>query len=194
MTLKNLILLSWLETLGTAELIYLSAGAVSSAYIVLRFTASLFGAELDHEFDIHIGEAELGDLSFSAFATLFALFGWSGFLGYRMTELSDFGIASVATASGLVGFFLAVFMLKKLKSLEQSGNLDLANAVGTIGEVYLTIPENDMGQIQIVIQGKLTTLNARTDGERIPTGEKVIVYEVEKGVLKVMPYQDKLNQ
>jgi hypothetical protein len=51
-----------------------------------------------------------------------------------------------------------------------------------------------MGQIQIVIQGKLTTLNARTDGERIPTGEKVIVYEVEKGVLKVMPYQDKLNQ
>lgn len=187
----TVLFLDFLDIHGLAESIYFYTAAISSAFIVLRFIGSLFGAELDKDFDLHLGDAELGDLSFSAFAMLFAVFGWAGFLGGRMTDFSPLSVFGIASIAGLSGFVAAVFILNKLKKLENSGNTELKNAVGTVGEVYLTIPENDSGQVQIVVQGKLQILNARSDGERIPTGEKVYVYEIENGLLKVIRHSEK---
>jgi membrane-bound ClpP family serine protease len=187
----TVLFLDFLGIQGLAESIYFYTAAISSAFIILRFLGSLLGAELDHDFELHFGEAELGDLSFSAFAVLFSVFGWAGFWGGRMTDFSPLSVFGIASIAGFSGFISAVLILNKLKKLENSGNTELKNAVGAIGEVYLTIPENDSGQVKIVVQGKQQILNAASDGERIPTGEKVYVYEVENGLLKVVRHIEK---
>ena len=69
--------------------------------------------------------------------------------------------AVVVGALFLLGTALLVRNLLKLQS---SGNLDYANAVGTIGTVYFTIPaaESGGGQLSLMMQGRLITADART--------------------------------
>ncbi|WP_051203331.1 NfeD family protein [Hugenholtzia roseola] len=167
------------------ENLYWWIAVLSTGFIVLRLLLSLVGVELDHEFDLDFGDSDFGDISLSAFATLFAIAGWAGVLGYHFTDFGDMAIVGIAISAGLVGFVVAILTHQKLKKLEQSGNLDLRNAIGKVGEVYLTIPQEGEGQVQIVVQGKLQTLDAKSEGLLIPTGEKVMVYEVENGKLLV---------
>jgi membrane-bound ClpP family serine protease len=83
-------------------------------------------------------------------------------------------------------------LLRKVKRFESYGTLNLENAIGKIGTVYLSIPANSNGegQIQIEVQGRLTTLDAKSVGEEIKTGRKVLVYDVKDGKLLVSPYKD----
>ena len=75
--------------------------------------------------------------------------------------------------------------------LQQSGNIVLDNAIGVTGEVYIPIPplKSGVGKVNIVIQDRLSEVNAVTDAERtIKTGEKITVINVEpEGVLLVIP-------
>ena len=61
------------------------------------------------------------------------------------------------------------------------GTLKMKNALGGIGEVYLTIKgkRGSIGKVQIKIQGSLRTLDAMTDDEQdIPTGKIITVSQV----------------
>ena len=52
----------------------------------------------------------------------------------------------------------------------------LVNAIGLQGSVYLTIPRAGVGQIQAVVQQRLTHVDAvARDGEPIATGERVTI-------------------
>jgi hypothetical protein len=64
--------------------------------------------------------------------------------------------------------------------LSDSGTLNLNNAVGKVGSVYLTIPAKraGLGKVQIKVQG-LQTLDAMTDyDEDIKTGALVEVISI----------------
>jgi hypothetical protein len=52
-----------------------------------------------------------------------------------------------------------------MKKMTSSGNLDIKNALGKEGEVYLTIPKSKegMGKIQIKVQDSLRELEAMTE-------------------------------
>jgi hypothetical protein len=54
--------------------------------------------------------------------------------------------------------------------------------VGQEGSVYLTIPEKDVGKVQLTVQGRLSVMDARaTDGAALPTGTRVKVVRVVDG-------------
>lgn len=64
--------------------------------------------------------------------------------------------------------------------LTESGTLNLNNAVGKVGTVYLTIPakRGGLGKVQVKVQG-LQTLDAFTDNaENIKTGALVEITEI----------------
>ena len=64
--------------------------------------------------------------------------------------------------------------------LTDSGTLNLQNAIGKVGSVYLTIPakRDGLGKVQVKVQG-LRTLDAMTDyEEEIKTGSVIEVVEI----------------
>jgi len=67
------------------------------------------------------------------------------------------------------------------------------NAIGKIGKVYLSIPEKGkgLGQVQVIVQGRLKTLNAVSSGPGINTGEQIIIFDInEDRNLIVEPYKE----
>ena len=52
----------------------------------------------------------------------------------------------------------------------------MANAIGAQGSVYLTIPADGIGKVQVVVQERLINLNAVAEGdEDLKTGDGVEV-------------------
>ena len=74
------------------------------------------------------------------------------------------------------------------KEMETSGTADINNAIGETGEVYMRIPDNGKGQVQVPLQGTLKTLDAMSaNNEKIDTGTLIVVTKVLAGVLVVKP-------
>ena len=65
----------------------------------------------------------------------------------------------------------------------------MVNAIGQVGKVYLTIPADGQGKIEVVIQKRLKVVEAMTKGDvNIPTGTQVKVLAVSgPGTLVVEP-------
>jgi hypothetical protein len=68
-----------------------------------------------------------------------------------------------------------------MHKLAESGTLNINNAVGVIGEVYLPIgaERSKMGKVQLKVQGSLRELEAITDElEDLKTGAMVKVSKI----------------
>jgi len=172
-----------------AEAVYWLTAVGSTAFLGIRFLFGFLGLELDHDLDFEIAGL---DVSVSAFVAFLSIGGWTGVFGYTSSGLPALAIHVFAALAGSGGFFLSLFMYSKLRSLENTGNLLLDNAIGKVGKVYLGIPEERTGngQVEIIVQGRLVVLDAITDGKKIPTGQKIIVYSTEEGKLLVEPYSE----
>ena len=145
--------------------------------------------------DVDHGDAHHGDsttafnlLSIQSLATLAMGTGWMGLAAMRSLHLGDAAAVLLGLAFGIAMVFMMGKLLLKARQLESSGTLDVQEALGQTGSVYLSIPEGGKGQVQIVVQGRLVTLDARSPGAAIPTGTKILVEEVDStGVLVVAP-------
>ncbi len=114
--------------------------------------------------------------------------GWSGivFAGTDMGSALAIFLAILCGFAALVGM---AYMLKLILSLQSSGNINLANAIGKVGQVYIPIPgdRKGSGKVNVIIQDKYTEINAITnEPETLKTGEAVrIVSTDETGLLVV---------
>ena len=89
-------------------------------------------------------------------------------------------IIVVSTLAGLLMMLIMASMVYYMGKLTEDSSLNLSNAIGKIGSVYLRIPpgRSGMGKVQINVQG-FQTLDAITDGEEeIKTGAVVEVVDV----------------
>jgi hypothetical protein len=83
------------------------------------------------------------------------------------------GLATVAVVS-------AIF--SQMKRLQTDGTVNIQNTVGKDGEVYLNIPKNGSGQVQVIVQGSLKIFDAISSNKApIATGEKIHVVGVQGG-------------
>ncbi len=126
----------------------------------------------------------------------FAIGGWTGVVAL------DWGIpipgaVLLSLLAGWLALYFVAWSLRAVLRMQQSGNIVLHNAIGLQGEVYIPIPpmKSGVGKINIVIQDRLTEVNAVTDVERtIRTGEKITVISVEpEGALLVVPMVSQQN-
>lgn len=151
---------------------------------------------LDHDGHFHDG-ADMSDMSdmdsvgdgavaLGAFFSLFtlrgiiaglAIGGWAGVL------MSDSGstlhiawVIVIAVAIGLAVMFLVSFLYRLMGKLHYNGTIIISNSVGQTGTVYIRIPalNKGSGKINVIIQGKYTEIDARTNSPVIiPTGAEV---------------------
>jgi hypothetical protein len=101
------------------------------------------------------------------------------------------GAVLLALLAGWMALYFVAWSLRTVLRLQQKGNIVLDNAIGVTGEVYIPIPplKSGVGKVIVIIQDRLTEVNAVTDRERtLKTGEKITVQGVEsEGVLLVVP-------
>jgi len=134
------------------------------------------------------GDGGLALFSIRGIMAMLCVGSWSGI---AISEAGVNGILTVILSVG-IGFAALVgmaFLIKLILTLQSSGNIELSNAIGKVGQVYLQIPPkmSGMGKVNITLQDKYSEFNAMTTDETpIKTGEIVrVVATDEVGYLLV---------
>jgi hypothetical protein len=138
-----------------------------------------------HDGHIHEGGGAGGLhlLTLRGLVAFFSLFGWSGLLLCQM-GLHALLALFLAVQIGITGMVGVALLLREALRLQSDGTLDIRNALGREGSVYLKVPAGRSGQgkVNVVVQEQMHEFEAVTDSESpIPTGAKVIVIGVTGG-------------
>jgi membrane protein implicated in regulation of membrane protease activity len=138
--------------------------------------------DIDHANHVH---ADTGGLKLLTIQGLTAFIMMFGLTGYALSRSSLLGSIMTIVLGVLVGLF-AMWLIAKgfalMRSLQSSGTMQIYDAIGEEGTVYLTIPPEGIGKIQITISGRLMVMDAVSqDKVVLKTGERVRVSEITSG-------------
>jgi membrane protein implicated in regulation of membrane protease activity len=124
-----------------------------------------------------------------SFVTIFSA---GGFLGETLTKLHSVLIAGASAIIALIIVtLLNVFVLIPLSNAEESLVYKESDLRGRIGTVITGIPVDGYGEVLIEnISGRISKPAASFTKTDIPYGKKVLVIDVENGVLQVKLYEE----
>jgi hypothetical protein len=161
------------------KLVYLVAAIGGGGLLLIQIALSLFGADHDadggHDVGHDVGDAEHGggglSFSFRAVVAFLAFFGIGGMAAIE-AGMTPVPTLAIAVGSGVAAFWLVSFALMQFGKLRSSGNVDIRNAVGSEGKVYLAIPGQGGGEgaVTVAIQGRTMQFKAITRGADLRTG------------------------
>lgn len=184
--LINSILPNWSEV-GIFEQVFWVITIPATVIFLVLLVLTVLGSDADVDVDTDVDAGiDAGDsipfqfLSLKNIVAFFAVFGWSG-IGFVNAGLSSWLVILLATICGLLMMTAMAALFYFMSRLAESGTLNMKNAVGKLGEVYLIIPakRNGMGKVQLNVQGSIRTLDAITDEpETIPTSSIIQVIDV----------------
>lgn len=157
---------AWWQSLVPESQIFYAIGIVSLVALLFQMLLTLLGFGGAHDADIgahHDHESGSWLINVRTVMAFMSGFGWAG--GILMNRGYSLGPAMArAVVVGALFLFGTALLVRNLLKLQSSGNLDYANAIGTVGTVYSTIPaaEKGRGQMELMVQGRLITAEART--------------------------------
>lgn len=186
----------WFSALSGFEQVYWGIALIGSLFFVIVLASTVMGGDggdMDGDVDADVeGDTGIG-FQFFTFKNLvgfFTIFGWSG-IAFMDGGLSKGMVVLLSFLCGLAMMFVMAFMIYQINKLVSSGTLKISNAVGLIGEVYLTVggARSRIGKVQITVQGSLRELEALTDhAEDLPQSTVVRVTDTTaNGILIVEP-------
>ena len=145
----------------------------------------VFESDTDHDVGAdHTGGLRL--LTLRGIIAFLAIGGWAG-LASLEGGASSFVSSLIALGMGLLALFAVALFLRFSMRLQENGNLDLRNAIGETGEVYLPIAVGGRGKVTLMLQERLSELDATTRGsESLKTGQAVQVVDVVGNMLLVV--------
>jgi hypothetical protein len=189
----------WFSALTYFEKFYWFIAGISSTIFVFVIISTFLGGDaddIDGDVDAEMdGDTGIGFQFFTLknLVAFFTIFSWAGIscinegYGKGVTIL-------ISTIAGLIMMVIMGALLYYISKLVSSGTLKLENAIGNVGEVYLTIGANrsKIGKVHVTIQGALRELDALADSkENLKTGTVIKVKDITgTGILIVQP----LNQ
>lgn len=172
--------------------VFLYCAAIGGTCLVLQFLMLLFGLGGDSDGVGEVGHDQgvfLKLFSLQTLTTFATFFGLVGLLTERL-GWSPLSVALVATAAGVAALWFVARLMRGLAALQSDGSVDLANAVGHVGSVYLRVPSQGQGQgrVLVTVQGRKVECRAISRTAEIPTGAQVRVVErTDDGLLVVEP-------
>ena len=127
-------------------------------------------------------------LTLRGIIAFFSVGGWMGIAAIDWNLPAVVAVA-LAIAAGLLALYFVAWIIRAFLRMQQSGNIRRENAVGREGDVYLTIPAEGRGKVNVIVQERLCEMDAVTNtGRAIKTGEKVMITAVTpEGYLMVEP-------
>jgi membrane protein implicated in regulation of membrane protease activity len=172
------------------EIIYWASTIIGGTLFLLRVIMMFMGGSVsDDSIDSALetggdhADADLGFklMSVQGLTSFFMMFGLVG-LALLKAGLPVFVTVLGGVLAGLATVAITGLIFTQMKRLQSEGTINIQNTVGTHGNVYLTIPKNGTGQVQIIAQGSLKIFDAVSSNKSmIPTGEKVQVVGVAGG-------------
>ena len=170
------------------ELVFTVCALIGGTLFLIRLAMQLLGFGSDLEAD-HPGEADTShpDASFKMLSLLgitafLMMFGLGGRAMLESRPGQALPALVVALLAGGISLWLMAWLFKAMKKMQSDGTSKIENAVGLEGSVYLTIPANDVGKVQIAVNGRLSVLDARAaGGQTLPTGARVRVVRIANG-------------
>lgn len=176
------------------EIIYWASAIIGGTLFILRVMMMFIGGVSDDALDSALDastEALSGDhgdpdigfklLSLQGLTSFFMMFGLVGLALLRASQPVLLTVIGGMLA-GLVTVAITGLIFTQMKRLQTEGTINIQNTVGTEGSVYLTIPKNGTGQVQIIVQGSLKIFDAVSNSKiLIATGEQVRVVGVASG-------------
>lgn len=183
------------EQLQVFGQIYFVIACIATLLLLVQFILLIVGISGDGDLEFgdsgvdFEGDADggIGLFTLKGIIGFFAIAGWVG-VACQIGGLHEAWSVVISTICGLLAFVAIGYAYIGIKKLQSNGAIQNENAMGKIGEVYLTIPAKDggKGKISIVVQGKLSELEAITDEEdAIATGRDIIVVSVVGDTCKV---------
>lgn len=197
--------------LNTIEKIFLVCAVIGGFLFLIRTILFFLGGDTDTDADFDIDadidvdvdvdgievdtiadgtEIDASAVDSAASFHIFSLHGITGFfmmfgiVGLAMSYQSKLSAPLSVGGALLAGVFtmwLVAKILIGMKRLQSDGTIHLSNAVGNEGTVYLSIPAEGTGKIQVIIQDRLMIFDAKSGKkEEIKTGENVRVSHVTK--------------
>lgn len=122
--------------------------------------------------------------SIVAFMTVF---GWSAIASITSGAATTLSVL-LGIAFGLVAMFAIAKLVQVSSKLTENGTVNLKNAIGETGKVYIPIPSRGKGEgkLTMYLQGRYMECDAVTDDENIlSTGTAVRIVDFRNGVLVV---------
>ena len=181
------------------EVIYWASTIIGGTLFILRAAMMLIGGfgdggmdadlsgDVSGDFDTDVtGDHAESDVSFKLISiqgltSFFMMFGLVG-LALLKANVPVFLTVVGGIIAGLITVAITGLVFTQMKRLQTEGNIDIQNPIGTEGSVYLTIPKNGTGQVQLIAQGSLKIFDAVSNSKSlIATGEKVRVLGVASG-------------
>lgn len=159
----------WWSELTPLLRIFWGIAIFASFFQILMFLGALLGSGHDFDHDSAIdgadGAAGAQILSLRTLVAGIVGFGWAGVLSLQSGASPSIAIL-IAVVTGVVFMLLVFGVMRFLFSMRSDGTLDYRNAVGVFGKVYVTVPAHrtGAGQVEILLQGRLTMAAAQTDG------------------------------
>jgi hypothetical protein len=133
----------------------------------------------DADANIHDSYLSFKILSFQGLTAFFMMFGLVGLAMMKQTGQGPVPSLCAAIAAGVGTVWVIGLIFREAGTLQVSGNINLRNAIGQEGEVYLTIPSSGTGKARVTVQERLRIYDAVSTGdEKITTGQRVRVVDV----------------
>ena len=104
-----------------------------------------------------------------------------GLIGLALLRANLWPLIAIGggTIAGLFTVWVIGIIFTAMGRLQSSGTLQIKNAIGQQGTVYLTIPAAGSGQVSVAVQGSLRIFDAVSgEKKKIATGEKIKVINV----------------
>ena len=176
------------------ELLFAASALVGGILFLLWFALMMIGGVAADIFEGLLGMEGVGDLgadasfkalTFQGLMAFLMFFGLAGLYTLKSTETS-----TLAIGVGGIGGFASMYGTGKLFqlfiTLQSDGSVGISDAIGSTGSVYLRIPHEGAGQVQVNFGGSLRTMDAKShDDAEIGNGEFIEVVDILGDVLVV---------
>lgn len=194
----------WWDAMSVLERVYWGFAIPSTTAFLIILVLAFIGiggdADVDMDTDADFDGADgtdavdAGDaLAFQFFTVknmiaFFTLFSWTGLASIK----GGYSLGLTLTISVVCGLLMMLIMAGLfyiIARMVDSGSLNMKNALGKTGQVYIPIKASrgNIGKISVKIQGSLRELDAMTDEkDDLPTGTVVLITRVMEGNILIV--------
>ena len=167
--------------LRTFWFIALPASLIFIIQSIMTFmgTDSHDGLNADFDSNFEGVDAPFQLFSFRNLINFMLGFSWTGISLFHRIE-SILWLLLLSFAVGIAFVLLFFVLIKQIQRLAEDNSFKISDCIGKTADVYIPIPENKAGKgkVQISVNGAFHEIDAITAGDKIESGQVVIVKEI----------------
>lgn len=161
----------WWDTLTGLEKIYWGMAVPFTLFFIFQLILTFSGTDFSDHTDVDTEIDSDHGIAFQFFTlknmiAFFTIFAWTG-IACLDSGLSNQTSIVISIVAGLAMMAIMATMMFYMSKANESGTLQMKNAVGAIGEIYMVVKANrgNIGKVQVKVQDSLRTLEAITDDD-----------------------------